>query len=93
MRDVGFRRFDLYNYFDVWGNTEDGWEVNNLCKEFEDLVITDDATDQDIINCLYDIEFINTNDLSLFEIEDMGEMIEISEKETQKPLCSFRAVA
>lgn len=25
--------YSLINYFDVWGNAKDGWEVNNLCTE------------------------------------------------------------
>ena len=23
----------ITNYFDVWGNAKDGWEVNNLCHD------------------------------------------------------------
>ena len=27
------REFHVVNYFDVWGNARDGFEVNNLCRE------------------------------------------------------------
>ena len=27
------KEFVIVNYFDVWGNARDGWEVNNLCQE------------------------------------------------------------
>lgn len=27
------RRYRLINYFDVWGNAEVGYEVNDLCVE------------------------------------------------------------
>lgn len=83
-------KWTLINYFDVWGNEEDGWEVNNACTEFDDLEIADDATDQDIIDYLYNIEFFRTNDIEKFEVEFLGDWIEIYEKETMKPLCSLR---
>ena len=84
------RTYTLINYFDVWGNEEDGWEVNDCCSEADDITITDDATEQDIIDYLYNIEFFKTNDLEKFDVEYCGDFIEISEKETQKPLCSLR---
>ena len=27
------KEFVIVNYFDVWGNARDGWEVNNQCRE------------------------------------------------------------
>lgn len=32
-----YYRLKLINYFDVWGNKKDGWEVNNLCVEWDDV--------------------------------------------------------
>ena len=29
--------YTLINYFDVWGNAADGFEVNNQCIECDDL--------------------------------------------------------
>jgi hypothetical protein len=26
-------KYRLINYFDVWGNAREGWEVNNLCED------------------------------------------------------------
>ena len=83
-------KWTLINYFDVWGNEVDGWEVNNACSKFDDLEIADDATEQDIIDYLCNIEFFKTNDLEKFDVEYCGDFIEISEKETQMPLCSLR---
>lgn len=84
-------KWTLINYFDVWGNEEEGWEVNNACSEFDDLEIADDATDQDIIDYLYNIEFFRTNDLEKFRIEDMGDgFIEIYQAEDNKPLCRLQ---
>ena len=81
--------YTLINYFDVWGNEEDGWEVNDSCVEF-DVRITDNMTDQDIISFLYEKEFFNTKDIDKFLIENDGDFIEIFEEETGKPLCSLR---
>lgn len=84
-------KWTLINYFDVWGNEENGWEVNDACSEFDDLEIADDATDQDIINYLYNIEFFGTNDLEKFRIEDIGDRwIEIYQAEDDKPLCRLQ---
>ena len=92
MTDVKASRYKLINYFDVWGNEEDGWEVNNQCVEFDDIFITEEATDQDLLDYLYKVEFFNTKDADKFYIEDSGDFIEFFEKETMKPLCSLRKV-
>lgn len=84
------KTYSLINYFDVWGS-EEGWEVNDACTEFTDIQIADDATDQDIIDYLYSIEFFNTNDIEKFIVEDLGNgWIEIYQKYDGKPLCSLR---
>lgn len=82
--------YTLINYFDVWGNEEDGWEVNNQCVEADDVVIADDATDQDIIDYLFQHEYVTDDDISLYELESNGDFIEIYVKETMMPLYSFR---
>lgn len=48
-------KWRLINYFDVWGNAEEGWEVNNQCIEAEDIHISDEATDKDI--CEYLVKY------------------------------------
>ena len=82
--------FTLINYFDVWGNEEDGYEVNDACVEAEDLVITDEATDEDIVDYLFQNGYLTTNDFNLFEVDDSGDFIEIYEKAGLKPLYSLR---
>lgn len=86
MRDIGVTTYRLVNYFDVWGNEKDGYEVNNLCVEFNDLQITDDATDKDILNYLRDIGFLNTSDRRRVRLVDFGEMIEIEQVKGFYPL-------
>ena len=63
----------------------------SLDVNFEANEIADDATDQDIINYLYNIEFFRTNDLEKFRIEDIGDgWIEIYQAEDDKPLCRLQ---
>ena len=81
-------RWSLINYFDVWGNEEDGYWVNNQCVEFDDLVITSDATKQDLLDYLYNIEFFSTNNMDDFEIDFQDDdWIEFFEARTMMPLC------
>lgn len=55
--------YSLINYFDVWGNAKDGWEVNNLCTEKTGITITDDATDKEILDYLVHVGFLATSDM------------------------------
>ncbi len=84
------KTWTLVNYFDNWYNDEEGWTVNNLCIEHDDIQISEDASNQDIIDFLYNIEFFNTNDISKFNVVDWGDMIEISNAETGEPLCRLQ---
>ena len=86
MRDVGVTKWKLVNYFDVWGDEEGGWQVNNLCTEFDDLNITDDATDKDILDYLKNIGFLTTSDRRRVYLADMGDMIEIYQRKDNYPL-------
>ena len=80
--------WQLVNYFDVWGNNEDGFWVNNSCIEFSDLYISEDSTNQDIINYLIEIGFLNegikTEDLF---IDNSGDYIEFFVAENLYPIC------
>lgn len=83
------REYILINYFDVWYNQEEGWWVNDQCQEGDPITITDDATDEDIINYLYNIKFFNTNDMSKFRVDQSSETIEIYDAEDDRPLCGL----
>jgi len=78
--------YTLINYFDVWGNEKDGWEVNNQCVEFSDLKISDDATPKEICEYLKSINMLATSDMRKLEVTDWGDLIEINERKTGKPL-------
>lgn len=84
------KTYTLINYFDVWGNEKDGYEVNNQCVECDDLVITDDATPKDICNYLKDRGYLTTSDMRRLTVEDYGDTIEILKRKGYKPLFGIR---
>ena len=55
---------------DVWGNKEDGWDVNN---KFHIATVDDNDGKEDIINLLYNEEIIITNDTEKFDVEQRTE--------------------
>ena len=57
-----YNKYKLVDYYDVWGNEEDGFEVNDIAVIADDIVISDDADEQDILDLLYDMEYLNTKD-------------------------------
>lgn len=79
-------KYRLINYFDVWGNEKDGYEVNNLCVEADDLWISDDSTEKEILKFLVQIGFLNTSDRRKVYLMDDGEMIEIYQRKYNYPL-------
>jgi len=79
-------KYTLINYFDVWGNKKDGYEINNQCVEFDDLVIADDATPKEICTYLKSIKMLATDDMRRLEVIDWGDLIEVNERKTGKPL-------
>ncbi|QIW88614.1 hypothetical protein P59_245 [Bacillus phage P59] len=80
-------KYTLINYFDVWGNEEDGWEVNNLCKEGE-LELSDNADDQEVLAALIDFGFIR-EDVTLEQIDIAAydlDFIEFFQADNQYPI-------
>ena len=84
------KTWTLINYFDVWGNKKDGYEVNNQCIEANDICIADDPTPKEICEYLKSIHMLNTSDMRRLEVEDLGDVIEISERKSGCPLFSLR---
>jgi len=81
----------LVDYFDVWGNEEDGWEVNNLSTEFDDLYIDPESTDEEIVAFLKDIGYFNRDvQVSDLEIWDDGDIIEFFKADDGMPICRLQ---
>lgn len=79
-------KYRLINYFDVWGNEEDGYEVNDLCVEETGIFIADNSTDQQVLNLLVRIGFLTTDDPEKVCVINNGDMIEIESVEDGCPL-------
>lgn len=73
---------------DAWANPE-GWDYNDKHWVGE-VELSEDATNEDIINALYEGEFINTRDVEQFAVEDyfgFGVVIyEVKNAKTDEPL-------
>ena len=80
--------YKLIDYFDVLGNEEDGWEVNNLCTRETGLVIAEDVTDEELINFLIKINYLGENcSTENVMVEWMDETIcELTQRYNQMPL-------
>ena len=80
-------KYKLIDYYDVLGNEEDGYEVNNLSTCVTSIEIADDATDADIINYLKSVNFLNEKATTeTVELDGYDFYIELTEKETGYPL-------
>jgi len=82
--------YSLINYFDVWGNEIDGWEINDQCIEKTGIEIPYEMDNDQILNMLKRINFLNsavTNDY--FEITNYGELVEINVAENGCPICAL----
>lgn len=87
------RHYDLIDYFDVWYNDFDGWTVNNQCVAKTNIIITDDTTEEDIIEYLKQNEFLVSNcTVDDFDVLMDIDFIEILEKKNGKPLFCFHEV-
>lgn len=86
-------RYELVNYFDVWGNKREGYEVNNLCKEGQ-LDLPENATYKDIIQAIKAFGFFKkTVRTNMVDISNDFEMIEIDERRTGKPVCRLELIS
>lgn len=86
-------KYKLIDYFDVWGNEEDGWEVNNLCTRADDLFILDDTTDQELLTFLKQIGFLTTDDVDLIEVDWSSDgFCELFAKQDGYPLGRLEAI-
>ena len=86
-------KWQFINYFDVWGNTEEGWEVNNLCKEWQTELPHDAEAKHyfdDMINNGFLKPAVQIDQLSFDYLGD--DIVEISVSETYEPLGRYELV-
>lgn len=87
------KTWTFVDYFDVWRDEEEGYFVNNLSREEDDITFASDyPTDEELLDWLKNEKGIlkPSTSLSDLAIEDYGDgFIEIFDAETYEPLCRF----
>ena len=82
-----YYRLRLINYFDVWGNKKDGWDVNNACMEWDD-VWTCDLDDKTLLKILKNTDclqkHVRINQINFEWVSP--EVCEISVRKSHYPL-------
>lgn len=79
--------YKLIDYFDVWGNATDGWEVNDLTTVEDDIILAEDLTDEEIIDFLIQIEYLKPEAKGNVYLESQdNEMIEIVQTKDDCPI-------
>ena len=72
------------NYFDVWGNEDEGWDVNDVSRHKIDGLIPE--TDTDVLQLLVDNDVVHGHvnlDQVIIEMDEFG--AEITERKTGRP--------
>ena len=78
------------NTYDVWGNAEDGYDVNDVFK-YGNYVFNGDRTkDADILEYLNDVFFAKSHKLSDIEINDNSyNILYINSAIDGQPICEI----
>lgn len=93
----GLHDVKVINYFDVWGNKKDGWEINNMCEE-HDMRFTlheDDFYNHTaILVHLKNVGFFKPRTrMTQLVFEDLHEFgVEVYQKKDMMPVCRVEFV-
>ncbi len=88
------RKFRLINYFDVWGNARDGWEINNQCEEAILEFDKEWPSEQEVVAKLKEIGFFKKHvrmNMVHFCREYMDIYV-IEQKRDYKPVCALEPI-
>jgi len=77
-------KIEIVDYFDVWGNQEDGWEVNDVIRH---TVEVDKESDVFLELSKRGIVEFNSTYADYF-VMDMENGFELFDKETDLPICA-----
>jgi hypothetical protein len=87
--ELSFSEWSVYSY-DVWGNADDGWEVNDSFYVGE-VTLADDASDADIITALKDAGILSKKaKVSNVDIDGDDDYITLNDKRDGMPLLELR---
>lgn len=79
--------WSLVDYFDVVGNEENGWEVNNLAVVEEEIYLDEEISEAELLKFLKRIGWMKKHvRLNMVEFEWSDGIVEISERKSSRPL-------
>ena len=80
-------KWRVVNYFDVWGNARDGWEVNNLCEHA--IITANIETRADVLKALKACDFLRPHvRLNMIDFPiGIGDVTEVDARKDGRPLC------
>jgi len=92
MDNKGYFKLKFIDYFDVWVDSEGGYQVNNLCTLFDDIY-TIDLADRTLLNILKETGYLK-KDTRINQITFIDEypFIEIEERRNNYPLGRFEVL-
>lgn len=91
MENAMVEKWELWDYFDVNGNENDGWEINDQTRVRDDIVIFDGAVNDDIVRYLVEQEYLQSEaKVDDFYILWESDFVEVYDKQNGKPLFYFR---
>ena len=80
-------KFQVVDYYDVWGNETDGWDVNGVSREDCDIDLVFDNTDDEIIEKLVEVRYLSVDAVDHVNVDWLDDtMIELTVMENGFPL-------
>jgi hypothetical protein len=74
MKNTNYKEYVIINYTDVWGNQEDGYEINNQ-EEVGSIFISTEMSESDIIVLMVELGYLTTeNGVSISNTGDGWEL-------------------
>lgn len=89
--ETEYKTYKIYTY-DVWGNAEDGYEVNNMFESSFIIMLKPDCSDQEIKEALIETGFCNDEILKEKIDTDGDDTIIYINLSDGEPFCELREV-
>lgn len=87
MMESELMKFQVVDYYDVWGNETDGWDVNGVSREDYYIDLVFDNTDDEIIEKLVEVRYLSVDAVDHVNVDWLDDtMIELTVKEDGFPL-------
>ena len=74
--------------YDVWGNEEDGWEINSACFTGESIDVPADASDTQILATFFDDDTLDKVEVDPVYCD--GDVLYIRERGNHRPVGELR---